>query len=162
MVRTTFCIFCKGVPSASPSAAPTNLSTHRRISVDKMYYGLARFGRQKAPVNRKYGHDTQGVAGSSPARPTEVPGQAYYFSLNCGKTCNVWQLSATPSATRPSECDSCQQRRQQLVRLKIVEVSEIFAYVRAIFDASLRKLALFQLRNSLPRLESVRLRPVES
>jgi hypothetical protein len=26
-----------------------------------MCYGLARFGRQKAPVNRKYGHDPLGV-----------------------------------------------------------------------------------------------------
>jgi hypothetical protein len=39
-------------------------------------YDLAKIGRQKALVNRKYGHDTQGVAGSSPARPTKVPGQA--------------------------------------------------------------------------------------
>ena len=26
-----------------------------------MCYGETRFGRQKVPVNRKYGHDTQGV-----------------------------------------------------------------------------------------------------
>jgi hypothetical protein len=48
-------------------------------------------------------------------------------------------LSATPSATRPSEGVSCQQR----VRLKAVEVPDIYAYVRAIFDASRRKLAFF-------------------
>ena len=82
-------MFCKGVPSATPTAAPTNLSTHQRISVDKMCYGLARFGRQKVAVNRKYGHDTQGVAGSIPARPTKVPGQVYYFELNLEKTYNV-------------------------------------------------------------------------
>ena len=32
---------------------------------------FARIGRQKAVVNRKYGHDTQGVTGSSPVRPTK-------------------------------------------------------------------------------------------
>ena len=72
----------------------------------------------------------------------------------------MWHLSATPSATRPSEGDICQQRRQQRVRLKTVEVREIFAYVRAIFDAS-EKVGPDQLRNPLVRLESVRLRPVE-
>src|SRR5665213_753139 len=66
----TLCVNCKGIPSATPSAATKNLSTHRRISVDKKCYGLARFGRQKAVVNRKYGHDPQWVAGSNPARPT--------------------------------------------------------------------------------------------
>jgi hypothetical protein len=45
--------------------------------------------------------------------------------------------------------------------MKIVEVREIFAYVRAFFDAS-EKVAPYQFMNSLPRLESVRLRPVES
>src|SRR5665213_608182 len=94
------CVICKGKPSATPSATPKNVSIHRRISADKMCYRVARFGRQKAAVNRKYGHDTQGVAGSSPARPTEVPGQAYYFLLNFGKTSDVRHLSATTSATR--------------------------------------------------------------
>src|SRR5665213_284778 len=63
-------VSCKGIPSATSSATPKNLSIHWRMSVDKMCYGLTRFGRQKAPVNRKYGHDTQGVTGSSPVRPT--------------------------------------------------------------------------------------------
>jgi len=53
----TPCVNGKGIPSATPE----NLSTHRRISVDKMCYRKARFGRQKEPVNRKYGHDLQGV-----------------------------------------------------------------------------------------------------
>ena len=53
----TFCVICKGIPSATPE----NIDTQRQISVDKMCYGLARIGRQKALVNRKYGHDTQGV-----------------------------------------------------------------------------------------------------
>jgi hypothetical protein len=68
----TACIICKGIPSATPSATPKNMSTHRQISVDKMCYEFARFGRQKAMVIRKYGHDTQGVTGSSPVRPTTV------------------------------------------------------------------------------------------
>ena len=42
-------------------SSATNLSTHRRISVDKMCYCVARFGRQKVAVNREYGHDTQAV-----------------------------------------------------------------------------------------------------
>jgi len=75
----TPCVVCKGNPSATLSATPENVATQWQISVDKRYYNLAGFGRQKAAVNRKYGHDTQGVAGSSPAWPTEVPGQAYYF-----------------------------------------------------------------------------------
>jgi hypothetical protein len=58
----TACVNCKGNPSATPSATPKNLGTHRRMSVDKVCYGLTSFGRQKVPVNRKYGHDTQGVA----------------------------------------------------------------------------------------------------
>jgi hypothetical protein len=54
---------------------------------------------------------------------------------------------------------------EQRVRLKTVAVREIFAYVRAIFDASVKvdrlKPPPYQLRDSLARLESVRLRPVE-
>ena len=44
-----------------------------------------RFRRQKAVVNRKYGHDTQGVTGSSPVRPTKVPSQKYFFGSHFGK-----------------------------------------------------------------------------
>ena len=33
----------------------------RHISVDANCYYLTKFGCQKAVVNRKYGHDTQGV-----------------------------------------------------------------------------------------------------
>jgi hypothetical protein len=97
-------------------------------------YGLARFGRQKAPVNRKYGHDTQGVAGSSPARPTEVPGQAYYYLLNFGKTSNVRYFVS--NAVSNASVWSCQlsATRQQPVRLKNVEVREIISYVRTAFS----------------------------
>jgi hypothetical protein len=71
--------------------------------------------------------------GQTPLKPEDP--------LSSVETCNVCHLTATPSATRPYEDVVCQQRRQQLVRLKIVEVSEIFAYVKTIFDASRRKIA---------------------
>ena len=69
-------------------------------------------------------------------------------------------------------CDFSQQRRQQrfslnvtvvsnAVRLKAVEVREIFAYVRGVFDTSRRRLASSQLRIFLARLVGARLRPVE-
>ena len=91
---------CKDIPSATPSAAPKYLSTHQRISVNKMCYRLARFRLQKAPVNRKYGHDTQGVAGSSPARPTspwlEAVTSVHFQSI----TRLERPLSAVVSATR--------------------------------------------------------------
>jgi hypothetical protein len=53
----TSCVACKGIPSATPSATPKDLSTRRQISVDKKCYDFTRFGRQKASLTRKYGHD---------------------------------------------------------------------------------------------------------
>jgi hypothetical protein len=59
--------------SVSNSVSNAGECVHAMANLsDKKCYGVARFGRQKAPVNRKYGHDTQGVAGSSPARPTTI------------------------------------------------------------------------------------------
>jgi len=61
----TSCVAGKGILSATLSATPKHLCTQPRISVDKKCYDLTSFGRQKVTVNRKYGHDTQGVVGSS-------------------------------------------------------------------------------------------------
>jgi len=66
---------------------PKTLCAQWRISVNKKCYVSVRFGRQKGAVNRKYGHDTQGVAGADPARPTNtVPGEGSDIKPPMAKT----------------------------------------------------------------------------
>src|ERR1039458_7261227 len=65
--------FDRDSSSATTSAMPKNMRAQRQTSVDSNCYDRTKFGRQKAMADSKYGHDTQGVTGSSPVRPTERP-----------------------------------------------------------------------------------------